>query len=145
MWDSCIRWNGGVTNSGYGPHQKMWEEKNGPLPEGHHLHHICYYKRCINIDHLELLTIKEHRQETVDELLGEAEHGTRRMYEGQRCSCDPCRKANADRQREFQRAKGRNPRPIAVCGTRSMYVKGCRCEDCREAALYYERSRSKRR
>ncbi len=29
----------------------------------------------------------------------------------------------------------------AQCGTRSMYVKGCRCQPCRDACAVYERAR----
>lgn len=41
-------------------HRVMWEMKNGEVPKGKELHHKCEEKRCVNPDHLECLTRREH-------------------------------------------------------------------------------------
>lgn len=46
-----------------------WEAVNGPVPEGpapdgstrYELHHRCEQKACVNAEHIELLTCREHR------------------------------------------------------------------------------------
>jgi hypothetical protein len=46
-----------------GGHRVIWELHNGSIPPGRqfHLHHTCEVQRCLNIDHLELLTNAEHQ------------------------------------------------------------------------------------
>lgn len=41
-------------------HRFAYEERNGPIPDGFHLHHACGERSCVNPDHLELLTASEH-------------------------------------------------------------------------------------
>lgn len=41
-------------------HRVLWEEKNGPIPEGYEVHHKCGVRCCCNTDHLELLEGTEH-------------------------------------------------------------------------------------
>ena len=38
----------------------MWEKKNGPVPEGFELDHICRQRDCMNPEHLELVTHQEN-------------------------------------------------------------------------------------
>jgi len=40
----------------------VWELFRGPIPEGHHIHHTCGNRACVNVAHLEALPGKEHRQ-----------------------------------------------------------------------------------
>lgn len=69
-------------------------------------------------------------------------HGTRWGYEGHGCRCDECKRAHADHVLLQARRKGRPEKKTARHGTRSKYVKGCRCQPCRAAALAYERKRA---
>lgn len=67
--DGCWEWTAGKSH-GYGvirvgdkvkrAHVKMWEDANGPKPQGVDLHHRCGRKSCVNPDHLEVLTRSEH-------------------------------------------------------------------------------------
>lgn len=41
-------------------HRVIWEQAHGPIPEGHHVHHACGTRACINLEHLELFTKSEH-------------------------------------------------------------------------------------
>jgi hypothetical protein len=36
---------------------------NGPIPDGHHIHHICENKGCVRPDHLEAIPEFRHRSE----------------------------------------------------------------------------------
>lgn len=40
--------------------RRVWVERNGPIPPGHDIHHICGRRRCINPDHLEALSRSDH-------------------------------------------------------------------------------------
>jgi len=42
-------------------HRLMWELFRGPIPKGHHIHHKCGRRDCINLKHLETLPEKDHR------------------------------------------------------------------------------------
>jgi len=39
-----------------GAHVMTWERKNGPVPEGLELDHLCRVRNCVNPDHLEPVT-----------------------------------------------------------------------------------------
>lgn len=41
-------------------HRYAWEQLVGPIPDGMTIEHICRNKRCVNPDHLELLTLAEN-------------------------------------------------------------------------------------
>lgn len=69
----CIMGHGTMTDRGYlvrkvggrkGPvlyvHRMVWENEHGLIPPGHHVHHECGNKWCVNLNHLELLTASEH-------------------------------------------------------------------------------------
>lgn len=45
-----------------GAHIAAWETVNGLVPKGKQVHHKCRVKLCVNPDHLEALTPKEHGQ-----------------------------------------------------------------------------------
>lgn len=65
----------GVCSNGYGKawdrvlgqnalaHRAAWEAVHGSIPPGMHVHHRCKNRLCVNVEHLELLTPKEHRAE----------------------------------------------------------------------------------
>ena len=69
--DGCFVWMRGVDSHGYGrvrigggpqlrAHRVMWERHRGKVRPGMVLHHKCGNKRCVNPDHLEMLTPAEH-------------------------------------------------------------------------------------
>lgn len=41
-------------------HQEVWKAANGPIPKGHHIHHIDHDKDNNDLSNLECLTAKEH-------------------------------------------------------------------------------------
>lgn len=43
-------------------HRHVYEERNGPIPPGLIVHHTCGEKRCLNPDHLELMTRLKHNR-----------------------------------------------------------------------------------
>ena len=66
----CWLWTGGVTPAGYGRvkwdhadvtvHRLTWEWKNGPIPDGLQLDHLCRNRRCVRPSHLEPVTCREN-------------------------------------------------------------------------------------
>jgi hypothetical protein len=68
----CWVWHGHFNTFGYGQfscgpiknvlaHRHIYEQLRGPIPEGTELHHLCANRRCVNPDHLQPLTRKQHR------------------------------------------------------------------------------------
>ena len=43
-------------------HRLLWSRENGPVPTGYDLHHTCENKLCVNPEHLELLSPKDHHK-----------------------------------------------------------------------------------
>jgi hypothetical protein len=78
MTTPCIPWAGPTMNMGYGlayvassgygakdarsvlAHALAWEQEHGPVPKGFTVHHRCENKLCVNVEHMELLTRKDH-------------------------------------------------------------------------------------
>jgi hypothetical protein len=66
----CYRWIGDTNAAGYGrfsvdgqvvrAYRWIWEQRNGPIPTGKQLHHLCENPACVNVDHLRALTPAEH-------------------------------------------------------------------------------------
>jgi hypothetical protein len=68
----CIEWKGPINGSGYGrkwiknerkyrvAHLVLWEEVNGPKPPGMDLDHLCRNRKCVNLEHIELVTRSEN-------------------------------------------------------------------------------------
>lgn len=67
----CLLFTGStLTNSEYGiifykgkrvpVHRAVWEEVNGPIPEGMTLDHACERQRCVNVLHLQVVTRGEN-------------------------------------------------------------------------------------
>src|SRR5262252_2034107 len=42
-------------------HRQKWETLHGLIPKGMHLHHQCGNRACVNVEHLELVTPREHK------------------------------------------------------------------------------------
>ena len=47
---------GGHDGPGLRAHIVLWEHKNGPVPDGLELDHLCRVRECVNPDHLEAVT-----------------------------------------------------------------------------------------
>jgi hypothetical protein len=63
----CWLWTGYIKPDGYGQtgrnrqaHRVVWEALNGPLPNGHDLHHTCPNRHCVNPAHVEALSHADH-------------------------------------------------------------------------------------
>ncbi|PZE23874.1 HNH endonuclease signature motif containing protein [Curtobacterium sp. MCBD17_028] len=58
-------------------HRAAWTAANGPVPVGMTLDHICRERRCVNVEHLRLLSNFENgrRNTGVDFPLGQCAHG----------------------------------------------------------------------
>lgn len=65
----CVLWTGRV-KEGYGilylgrnpyrAHRVFYLLYNGKIPRGHHVHHACETKLCVNPEHLVAMTADEH-------------------------------------------------------------------------------------
>ena len=51
-------------------HRFVWERVNGEIPEGYEVDHKCRQRACCNIDHLQILTVSEHKAKTNRERTG---------------------------------------------------------------------------
>lgn len=70
MTTDCVNWHKSIGGPGYGQtfvagkfayaHRVAWEKAHGPIPSGMQVHHRCRNRRCVNVDHLELLSPREH-------------------------------------------------------------------------------------
>ncbi len=70
----CLLWTGQIARNGYGMlslknkprrvHRLMWELFNGTIPDGLVIDHVkargCSHRHCANIEHLELVTLREN-------------------------------------------------------------------------------------
>lgn len=68
MENGCIEWGGAQNGVGYGvirlskprrmalTHRVAFEMKNGPIPAGLQLDHLCRNPLCMNVEHLEAVT-----------------------------------------------------------------------------------------
>jgi len=71
----CVEWGGTVNNTGYGivfvrtptgirttttATRFLWAQAHGPIPDGLQIDHLCRNRRCVNLDHLELVTRLEN-------------------------------------------------------------------------------------
>jgi len=68
--DECWLWTGCVTRNGYGryplngssvlAHRHAYEMAVGPIPRGLTIDHLCRTKRCVRVEHMELVTLAEN-------------------------------------------------------------------------------------
>lgn len=45
-------------------HRAIYEYNNGPIPEGYEIDHICRNRACCNPEHLQIMSISEHKAKT---------------------------------------------------------------------------------
>lgn len=65
-------WLGCVNNKGYPSafregrsvllHRWLYEQEHGEIEKGHHVHHRCNQRRCVNLDHLEATSPAAHNR-----------------------------------------------------------------------------------
>lgn len=90
------------------------------------------------LDKCQLLCKDHHLEKTITEK-PPFTHGTSYGWMKRKCKCAVCEAAKqaaltARREkRKIATTYSRGPYSKAVCGTDSMYTKGCRCDDCRQA------------
>lgn len=67
----CLTWTGARNNKGYGSigishqrsalvHRFVYERMVGPIPDGLTIDHLCMNKRCVNVQHMEVVTRAEN-------------------------------------------------------------------------------------
>ena len=67
----CWEWLAAKTEKGYGvftktprtyirAHRMAWELERGPIPEGMTIDHLCYNEGCVNVDHMEVVSLQEN-------------------------------------------------------------------------------------
>ena len=68
----CLIWQGAIQSKGYGSvtggrkgitklaHRVIYEASVGLIPEGMTIDHLCQEKRCLNVEHMEVVTRGEN-------------------------------------------------------------------------------------
>lgn len=67
----CVLWQGRLTDEGRPfivtidgrrdfPYRLAWASEHGPIPKRMHIHHTCETPACVNVEHMECLTPREH-------------------------------------------------------------------------------------
>lgn len=120
----CWLWGGNLTPDGYAnfysfvehrtlyAHRESYKERNGPIPPGMQIDHLCRVRCCINPDHLEAVTPRENtlrgnstkqKSRTECDTCGEAlvanRDGKAKSLPKMRCRSCRNRKDRADRLR----------------------------------------------
>jgi hypothetical protein len=68
--ETCWLWTGHLNHEGYGlarvggvnggTHRHAWRMLRGPIPPGLTIDHLCRVRRCVNPDHMELVSMREN-------------------------------------------------------------------------------------
>jgi hypothetical protein len=66
----CLTWTGAPMKNGYGTvswngkrwliHRAIWTETCSPIPAGLTIDHLCRNKVCVNVRHMEVVTLAEN-------------------------------------------------------------------------------------
>ena len=113
----CLIWPGkyrvkGYAMVGYGGklrrlHKLLYEHLIGPIPDGLVLDHLCRTRDCGNVQHLEVVTIKENAHRGIECTKERCRHGHLRTPENtivvKRTGWKQCRTCKNDQQRIRQR------------------------------------------
>ena len=79
-----------VTKAGRKPlimyHRLVWEEHKGEIPDGFEVDHKCRNRACCNIDHLQMLSGREHAVKTNSERYSDRKEAARVYWEINKCS-----------------------------------------------------------
>ena len=122
--DGCHEWAAG-TSQGYGrfamkagdvryAHRVAWEMEHGPIPDGMTLDHLCLNKRCVNPDHLEIVSRGENVQRHFRAMTvcksgrHEFTHENTIIYRGRR----RCRACENESQRRYMARKEQEKRGL---------------------------------
>lgn len=113
----CIIWTGAQNNRGYGcyavngvsqlAHRVAWEAAHGPIPDGLTIDHLCRVRCCVNVEHMEVVSIGENTSRARKlRIGGECALGHRiaskadlYVRPGRGAECRACRKAYADKRK----------------------------------------------
>lgn len=86
---TCMIWQGNVKSNGYARtgvrgvrvslHRWVYEQANGPIPEGRVIDHVCGRRSCINPKHLRSITQKQNTEHRVTSRI-KASSGVRNVY-----------------------------------------------------------------
>lgn len=87
---SCLIWTGSRTTSGYGNmhhggkiiyvHRYVWEQANGPIPDGKWIDHKCHNRSCVNVNHLRLATPSQNSSHLQGPAKSNKSSGVRNVY-----------------------------------------------------------------
>lgn len=64
----CMEWSGNIGKNGYARygkpkrlvHRLVWERSHGRIPDGLTVDHLCRNRACVNVAHLEVVTLTEN-------------------------------------------------------------------------------------
>ena len=105
-----IGWKGGGERAMVTAHRAAWVHANGQIPHGMTVDHLCKERRCVNVDHLRLLSNYENARRTSgrDWPLGECVNGHPNRFlalvdGGRKLRCSICVQAERSRHEAKKR------------------------------------------
>ena len=121
-------------------HRVAWTHLRGPIPDGYTLDHLCKTPACVNVAHLEPVTLRENvlRSDNTAARIARRTHCRKgHAYiarpDGRGRWCDICARAARRALAARNRAAGLAPEDPRH-GTMNAYVNfRCRCDACRQA------------
>lgn len=67
-------------------HRLKYEEAYGTIPNGYEVDHMCRTRHCCNVEHLQLLTVVEHRVKTNTERYADRKNEAYELWSETECS-----------------------------------------------------------